>query len=476
MKPLNNILSVESSKLPQIFSDASNIDKKNIKLYNCCFLGNVDSGKSTTVGRILFETKALPEHVLAKYKSEAETLNKGSFAFAWAMDTSKEERERGVTINLSHAELALNDRYYTIIDAPGHRDFTKTMIVGTSQADLAILLIDAQEGIIPGTTTAEHALIARSTGISSIIVCLNKINNVHESEREKIYNQRVEEVSTLLKNYGYHDHKTRIIPVNSLEGWNIKQNHPQLGFYKGPTLLEAMNEIPLEEVSDELPFRLAIEQVCPKIGGSNCVITGKVLSGVLKPNEEVTLKPTANLETKIGRVGSIEMHGKGIKWAPKGANVGIDVKNISKELFAKGAVLSHVQSAPKLVNEFSLRHAVIMEHPTQIVTNSNLICHWNTTNMPCKVKKLYDSYDLSVYKGDFQEHLNNNDVVGFTRGEVKYVKPGSICGMTLEPTKPMVVETDKEHPKLCKVLLRDFNTTIARGNVTDKVLHKSEIK
>src|SRR3989338_1697270 len=143
---------------------------------NLVFIGHVDSGKSTSVGRILYETGAITEQQLKKLKDEAQKLGKATFEFAFVMDQLKEERARGVTIDIAHKEFTTDKYYFTIIDAPGHRDFVKNMITGTSQADAAVLVISVKDGVQP--QTKEHAFLAKVLGIGQLIVNLNKMDAV----------------------------------------------------------------------------------------------------------------------------------------------------------------------------------------------------------------------------------------------------------------------------------------------------------
>ncbi len=178
---------------------------------NLVVIGHVDHGKSTTVGRILFERGAVSDQVMKKYGEEAEKIGKGSFKFAWVMDKMKEERERGLTIDVAHRRFDTNKYYFTIIDAPGHRDFVKNMITGTSQADAAILVVAVDSGV--QDQTKEHAWLARTLGIKQVIVAMNKMDTANYDQAK--YDARKKEVEELLKPTGYPVDKIPFIPIAS---------------------------------------------------------------------------------------------------------------------------------------------------------------------------------------------------------------------------------------------------------------------
>ena len=456
------------SELPELFNKSvtSLADLDNLKkgpllpLYNVCFVGHVDSGKSTTIARILYDTGRVASHVFEKFEKEAAALNKQSFKFAWLLDSAKAERQRGITISLAHAEWSTKDRYFTLIDAPGHADFMKNMITGASQADLAVLLVDAQKGIVEGQTTEEHLFLVRASGVTSLIVALNKFNLIPVKDRLSVVRERVEEVMDLSKKCGFNSKNVMVIPVNSWDGWNLKDSIPngELDGWNGPTLIQALNDIPLPEPDPALPLRISIQNTFSKIGGTNIVVAGKVMSGLVYPGQEVSIKP-ANV---VGVVRSLQMHRKPIGFGTQGANIGIDLKGVKPEHCTKASIISDAKDrTARSVDSFTIKNAIIKDHPTKIVKGSNLIVHYQTGNCCCEVVKITDTVCLKTGQKE--------------SGQVDSVKPGSIATLDLKPDKPIVVEPQSLHPRNCRVMLRDSNKSIGMGVVSSVVYSKKEI-
>lgn len=460
-----------TTNLPEVFSETEfNLEevkkKKPLPLYNVCFIGHVDAGKSTCVCRILFDTGRVPLHVISQFEKEAKAVNKESFKFAWLMDSTKEERLRGITIGLSHAEWSTEHRYFTIIDAPGHTDFIKNMIVGTSQADLAVLLVDGVKGILEAGSTEEHVFLARGSGIKSIVVAINKLNMIPlNAGRMETFKQRSEEIMQLLKKCGYTKENVKIIPINAWQGSNIatrmvpdqngvlKDDFPG---YDGETLIQALDTIPLDEPNNQLPLRFSIESVFNKIGGTKVVVAGKVVSGVLYPGQIINLKP-ANCQ---GVVKSIEMHHKKLSYATAGANVGISLKDIEPDACTKASIISDAKDRPaKSVELIEIDNALIRQHPTQLTVGSKVILHYQTGNVCCEVSRIYNIRNLVTGK--------------LTEGDVNAVPANHLAGLTLIPERPVVIEPLTQHPRLCRVMFRDCNRTIGCGAVT-KVKYSSK--
>jgi elongation factor 1-alpha len=255
--------------------------------YNIVFIGHVDHGKSTMVGRLMYDAGMLPETEYAKLKAEAESRGKGSFAFAYLMDNLKEERERGVTIDVNYKKLVTQHRDITVIDAPGHRDFIKNMIKGTSQADVAVLVVAAPEGVQP--QTKEHAFIATVMGIKKIIVGVNKMDAVNYDEKK--FKEVSEAGKKLLMGTGFKEDAILTMPLSAWMGDNIVKKSENMPWYTGKTLLETLDAIEPPTLPTDKPLRLPIEDVY-NIKGIGLVPVGRVEAGIMRPNDKVVVMPS----------------------------------------------------------------------------------------------------------------------------------------------------------------------------------------
>ena len=370
---------------------------------NLVIIGHVDHGKSTLTGRILLETGAIDPHIVEKYKKEAEEKGKGSFYFAWVMDGLKEERERGVTIDVAHKKFYTDKFYFTVIDAPGHRDFVKNMITGTSQADAAIITCSAIEG--PQAQTKEHVFLATTLGV------------------------KTDEVP--------------FIPVSAYVGDNIKVASANTPWYKGPTLIAALDNLKVPEKHTEKPLRLPIQDVYT-ITGIGTVPVGRVETGVLKPNMKVMFEPSH----VPGEVKSIEMHHEQLPQALPGDNVGFNVRGVAKNDVKRGDVAGPVDNPPSVAKTFTAQ-IVVLNHPSVITVGYTPVFHCHTTQTACRFVELIKTIDpkSGQVKADHPDFL----------------KTGDIAVVKLEPTKPMVVETAKEFPPLGRFAIRDMGQTVAAG-------------
>ena len=351
---------------------------------NLIFIGHVDHGKSTSVGRILYETGALTEQQLRKLKEEAEKVGKATFEFAFTMDTLKEERERGVTIDLSHKEFQTPKYYFTIIDAPGHRDFVKNMITGASQADAAVLVCSAKEGV--QAQTKEHAFLAKVLGINQMIVAVNKMDAVNWDHVK--YDETKMALSTLLKNIGYKVENIPFVPISGYQGTNIKNKATtEMPWYSGPTLLECFDKLVAPVKPTDKALRLPIQDVFT-ITGHGTVPVGRVETGILHLNETVVFMPSG----AKGEVKKIEMHHQELQQAIPGDNVGFNVKNVDKKDVKRGEVVGPVSSPPKVASEFKAQ-IVVLEHPTAIGKGYTPVFHIHTAQIACTITEILEKKD-----------------------------------------------------------------------------------
>ena len=417
---------------------------------NIVFVGHVDHGKSTTVGRLLYDSGNISEQALRKLKEKAEELGKGGFEFAFVMDNLKEERERGVTIDLAHKKFETAKYEFTIIDAPGHKDFIKNMITGASQADVAILVVAAAEGAM--AQTKEHIMLCRTLGVGQMAVAVNKMDTIQYDESK--FSKVKSEVETVLKSVGYKD--ISFIPLSSLHGENIVKKSDKMPWYKGPTLLEQFDLFKVPEKPIHLPLRLPIQDVY-NITGIGTVPVGKVETGIMKVNDKVIIVPAREGKGVIGEVKTIEMHHESISQAEPGDNVGFSVRGIGIKDIARGDVLGHVNNPPTVVEEFTAQ-IVILNHPSVLTVGYTPVFHIHTAQIACRITELVKK--LNPATGEtLQEHPD-------------MLKNGDAAIVKVKPTKPVVIERQKDIPHMARFAIRDAGSTVAAGFCIDYVAKK----
>ncbi|MGB9815320.1 MAG: translation elongation factor EF-1 subunit alpha [Thermoplasmata archaeon] len=412
---------------------------------NVVFIGHVDHGKSTTVGRLLLDTGAIDPRIIEQYRKEAAEKGKATFEFAWVMDRLKEERERGVTIDVAHKEFQSNKYYITIIDAPGHRDFVKNMITGTSQADAAILVVSAKEGV--QEQTREHIFLARALGVPQMVVAVNKMDATTPPYSQEAFNSVKAEVEKLLKNVGYKD--VIFVPISGYVGDNVVKPSPNLPWYKGPTLVEAFDMLKLPEKPIDKPLRIPVQDVY-SITGIGTVPVGRVETGVLNVNDTVIFMPA----NKTGEVKSIEMHHQPLQRAEPGDNIGFNVRGISKNDIKRGDVCGKVDNPPTVAQEFTAQ-IVVLNHPSVISPGYTPVFHVHTAQVACTISEIVKTLDPRT-NATKQEKPD-------------FIKTGDVAIVKVTPTRPMVIEKSSEIPQLGRFAIRDMGITVAAGLCIDVV-------
>ena len=408
---------------------------------NLVTIGHVDHGKSTLVGRLLFEHGEIPAHIIEEYKKQAEEKGKATFEFAWVMDRYKEERERGVTIDLSHRKFETDKYYFTLIDAPGHRDFVKNMITGTSQADAAMLVVSAREGEGVMAQTREHAFLARTLGVQQLIILINKMDAVQPPYNQQRYEEVKKEVEKLLGSIGYKN--VPIIPISGYKGDNIVKRSENLKWYNGPTLLEALDALKPPEKPTNKPLRLPIQDVY-SITGIGTVPVGRVETGIVKIGDKVIFEPA----DKQGEVKSIEMHHETMQQAEPGDNIGFNVRGIAKNDIKRGDVCGPVSSPPTVVKGFTAQ-VVVLNHPSVIANGYKPVFHVHTTQIACRFDEIVKT-------------LNPKD--GTTlKDHPDFIKTGDIAIVKIVPDRPFVIEKVSDIPQLGRFAIRDMGQTVAAG-------------
>jgi elongation factor 1-alpha len=418
-------------------------EDKNKPHRNIVFVGHVDHGKSTTVGRLLLDSGHIEEHVIEKNEKLAAEAGKAGFGLAYVMDGLKEERERGITIDVAHKEFFTPKYYWTIIDAPGHRDFVKNMITGASQADTAVLLCAANDGV--NAQTKEHAFLAKVLGVKELIVHVNKMDISGVDWSEDKYKAAVSEVTALLKMAGFGSQIDNIpmIPASSLKGDNVFKKSENTPWYNGPTLFEAIDAAAMPNKPLDKPLRLPIQDVY-KISGIGTVPVGKIETGTLNSGKTVVFNPSQ----KSAEVKSIEMHHTIVDKAEPGDNVGFNVRGLAADEIRRGDVAGYTDSEPTFVrhDETFVGQIQLMDIPKAVSVGYTPVFHAHTAQVAIKFQ-------------DLLEKTNKNG----KEANPSFLKNGDACLIRFQPTKPFAIEQMDTFPELSRFAIRDMGKTVAAG-------------
>jgi len=422
---------------------------------NIVVIGHVDSGKSTTTGHLIYKCGGIDKRTIEKFEKEAAESGKGSFKYAWVMDKLKAERERGITIDIALWKFETAKSEFTIIDAPGHRDFIKNMITGTSQADVAILIIAAgqgefEAGISKEGQTREHALLAFTMGVKQMLVCINKMDSNTVNWDQKRYEEIKREVSDYLKKIGYNPDKIPFIPISGWEGDNMLEKSDKMKWYTGPCLIDALDSLEQPKRPKDKPLRLPLQDVY-KIGGIGTVPVGRVETGVLKPGMVLTFAPM-NLTTECK---SVEKHHTQMEEATPGDNVGFNVKNLSVKELRRGFVASDAKNDPAKDTENFLAQVIVLNHPGQIQNGYAPVLDCHTAHIACKFDLIESKIDRRTGK--------------VIEEEPKAIKTGDAALVRMIPQKPMCIEAFNVYPPLGRFAVRDMKQTVAVGVIKEVV-------
>jgi len=420
---------------------------------NLVVIGHVDAGKSTTTGHLIYKCGGIDKRTIEKFEKEAQEIGKSTFKYAWVLDKLKAERERGITIDIALWKFESPKYYFTIIDAPGHRDFIKNMITGTSQADCAILVVasgqgEFEAGISKNGQTREHALLAYTLGVKQMIVVVNKMDDKSVNWSEARFNEIKNEVSNFVKKIGYNPEKIPFVPISGYHGDNMLEKSANLPWYKGPTLLEALDSIQEPKRPSEKPLRIPLQDVY-KIGGIGTVPVGRVETGILKPGAVVTFAPCM-ITTEVK---SVEMHHEALTEAKPGDNVGFNVKNVSVKDIRRGYVCGDSKNDPPSECESFNAQVIVLNHPGQIHAGYAPVLDCHTAHIACKFAELLTKVDRRSGKE--------------LEASPKNIKNGESAIVKLIPSKPLCVETFSEYPPLGRFAVRDMRQTVAVGVIKE---------
>ncbi|MFX1312742.1 MAG: translation elongation factor EF-1 subunit alpha, partial [Promethearchaeota archaeon] len=393
---------------------------------NLVIIGHIDHGKSTMMGALLIETGAVTDREARELEKLAKEYDRESWSYAFVFDKLKEERQRGITIDLAFRKFETPNRYFTIIDAPGHADFVKNMITGASQADAAILVVSGKKGemevgIAANGQTREHAYLAQTLGVKQIVVAVNKADIYDYSEER--FNECKESVGDLLKNIGFKLKDVPFVPTSGMAMENLSRKSEKMPWYDGPTLIDAIDKFVVPEKPVDKPLRLPIQDSY-RIKGTGVVPVGRVETGVLKKGDQIIIMPTGFK----GEVRSIEMHHEEIPQAEPGDNVGMAIRGITMQDAGRGDCLGHPNNPPTVITPKGkwTGQIIVIWHPTAIAQGYTPVIHAHTAQIAAKFIALNKKLDQKT-----SAVIEDNP---------KFLKRNEAAIVELQPIKKMCLE------------------------------------
>jgi len=391
------------------------------------------------------------ERTIAAHGAESEKTGKGdTFKYAWVMDNIKDERERGITIDLAFQKFETPKYFFTLIDAPGHRDFIKNMITGASEADAAILVLSAKEGetdtaIAAGGQAREHAFLLKTLGVGQLIVAINKMDAVEY--KEAAFKAAKEKGEKLVRSVGYKLENVPFIPLSGWKGDNLVKKSENMPWYTGKTLLQAFDDFTVSEKPIGKPLRVPIQDVYT-ITGVGTVPVGRVETGVMKAGQKIIVMPSGAL----GEIKSIETHHTEMPTAEAGDNIGFNLRGIEKKDIKRGDVLGTPDAPPKVAKEFKAQ-IIVIHHPTAIAPGYTPVMHCHTAQVAATVTEFLQKINPAT--GAVEEE------------NPKFLKVGDAAIVKIRPVRPTCVETFQEFPEMGRFALRDMGATIAAGIIKE---------
>ncbi|EGD75654.1 eukaryotic polypeptide chain release factor 3 [Salpingoeca rosetta] len=419
---------------------------------NIVFIGHVDAGKSTIGGHIMYLTGMVDKRTMEKYEKEAKEANRESWYLSWALDTNAEERAKGKTVECGQAHFMTDKKYFTIIDAPGHKSFVPNMISGAAQADVGVLVISARKGEFEtgfdrGGQTREHAMLAKTAGVKHLIIVINKMDDITVEWSEDRFNECRKKLMPFLKATGFKKDDLTFIPVSGLTGANLKDRADSsvCGWYSGPSLIEFLDELPPIPRLLKHPVRMPITEKYKDMG---TVVMGKVQSGYIRKGQKLIMMPNKHKVT----VDGITVDDEERDLCRSGDNVKLKLKNIEEEEIAKGHVLCQLKQPCSVCTVFDAQ-LVILEWKTIIAPGFKAVLHLHSAIEEVTLERLICHINKKTNRPDKE------------KGRPRFVKQGDVCIARLRVSQSVCVETFKDHPDMGRFTLRDEGQTLAIGKV-----------
>lgn len=429
------------------------------KRLNLVVVGHVDAGKSTLMGKLLHTLGSISDKEHTNNERASAKIGKGSFAYAWALDSSQEERERGVTIDIAQDHFSTKDRMFTLLDAPGHRDFIPNMISGAAQADAALLVIDAslgafEAGFGANGQTREHALLVRSLGVQQLVVVVNKMDAVDFDQA------RYQEIETTIRPFlttsGFDASKVRLVPCGAFVGENLetrKKGGKLSQWYSGPTLVDILNALEPPRRQLDVPLRMPITNVF-RAGqtaiSSGIGVSGRLLAGVLSVGDRLSIVPG----DESGIVKAIEHDSESVPWAVAGSSVTVFMTNIEMNFITIGGILCP-PSAPVPTTTSFIAQLLIFEPSLPILAGTTLDLHHHSSNLSVTVSELIATLDIKTGS--------------VLKSKPRVLSRGATAKVRITLSAPLAIDTFANNRDLGRILLRMHGETVAAGIVQELV-------
>ncbi|XP_012543581.1 HBS1-like protein isoform X1 [Monomorium pharaonis] len=410
-------------------------------------VGHVDAGKSTLLGRLLCDLGQVPQRLIHKYQQESKKIGKQSFAYAWVFDETGEERERGITMDIGHSKFETDTKSITLLDAPGHKDFIPNMITGATQADVALLVVDAtrgefETGFDSGGQTREHALLLRSLGISQLAVVVNKLDTVNWSKDR--FNEIVDKMSVFLKQAGFKDTVT-FVPCSGLSGENVvtKSKEQLSKWYTGYTLVNVIDNFKCPERPINKPFRFSVNDIFKGTGSGFCV-SGHVETGMVSLGDKVLILP----QNEIAVIKGLQSDEVPTANAFAGDHVALTLAGIEQQNVGIGDIICNPQNPISVTTCFQA-HVVIFAIAKPITKGLPVVMHQQSLVQPAIITKLIA-----------QLHRSTSDVI---KKKPRCLPKNSSAIIQIATQTPVCMELYKDIKQLGRVMLRLEGVTIAAG-------------
>uniref|UniRef100_A0A4X1VCS1 HBS1-like protein n=1 Tax=Sus scrofa TaxID=9823 RepID=A0A4X1VCS1_PIG len=445
----------KSSKLRQQIDIKAELEKRQggKQLLNLVVIGHVDAGKSTLMGHLLYLLGNVNKRTMHKYEQESKKAGKASFAYAWVLDETGEERERGVTMDVGMTKFETTTKVITLMDAPGHKDFIPNMITGAAQADVAVLVVDAsrgefEAGFETGGQTREHGLLVRSLGVTQLAVAVNKMDQVNWQQER--FQEITGKLGHFLKQAGFKESDVAFIPTSGLSGENLitrSKSSELTKWYKGLCLLEQIDSFKPPQRSVDKPFRLCVSDVFKDQGSGFCV-TGKIEAGYVQTGDRLLAMPPNETCTAKG----ITLHDEPVDWAAAGDHVSLTLVGMDIIKINVGCIFCGPKEPIKACTRFRAR-ILIFNIEIPITKGFPVLLHYQTVSEPAVIKRL-----ISVL---------NKSTGEVTKKKPKLLTKGQNALVELQTQRPVALELYKDFKELGRFMLRYSGSTIAAGVVTE---------